>query len=366
MGKRQGAVESLVVSPDPAFWAGRTVFLTGHTGFKGSWLALWLAELGATVHGYALAPPTQPNMFTVARIADRLAGHGEGDIRDLARLTDAVAAAGPDIVIHMAAQPLVRASYTLPVETFATNVMGTVHLLEAVRRAGGAQALVSVTTDKCYHNQEWLWPYRETEPLGGHDPYSASKACAELVTAAWRTSFHADGAPWIGSARAGNVIGGGDWASDRLLPDALRALDAGTPLLVRHPGAVRPWQHVLEPLCGYLLLAERLATGGGGYAEAWNFGPADADAQPVDWILDRLSALAPDFSWQRDGAPTVHEATLLKLDSAKARARLGWSPRWPLARALARTVDWHRAWSAEADMAAVTTGQIADYLATDG
>lgn len=357
------------MTPSRDFWAGKRVFLTGHTGFKGGWLSLWLAELGAHVHGFALAPPTEPSLFVEARVEQRLAGHRIGDIRDREALVAAVADARPDIVIHMAAQPLVRASYDIPVETYATNVMGTVHLLDAVRRAGDVAALVSVTTDKCYRNKEWLWPYRENEALGGHDPYSSSKACAELVTAAYRSSFHAAGRPFIGSGRAGNVIGGGDWASDRLVPDALRALDAGVALKVRSPGAIRPWQHVLEPLSGYLVLAERLATDGAPFADGWNFGPADGDARPVDWVLDRLTRLAPGLRWERDGQPGVHEANFLKLDSSRARALLGWVPRWTLARALERTVAWHQAWRAGEDMAATTTAQIRAYMAdapTDG
>lgn len=358
-----------LVTPNAGFWSGRSVFLTGHTGFKGSWLALWLNALGARVHGYALAPPTTPSMFDEAGVEHCLATHTIGDVRDADALARAMAQAEPEIVIHMAAQPLVRLSYAEPASTYATNVMGTVNLHEAVRRlsSGAARpvtALVNVTTDKCYRNNEWLWGYREDEPLGGHDPYSSSKACSELVTAAYRASFHDAGGPFVGSARAGNVIGGGDWALDRLIPDVLRALDAGTPLVVRSPGATRPWQHVLEPLSGYLLLAERLGTDGAAVAESWNFGPQDDDARPVGWILDRLGTLVPDLRWQVDGTPQVHEANFLKLDSAKACTRLGWRPRWRLETALARTVEWHSAWRAGEDMAAVSRRQIADYAGT--
>ena len=364
MGGRHRALAGLAVSVDPAFWAGKRVFLTGHTGFKGSWLSLWLADMGAAVHGFALAPATSPSLFEVAGVADRLAGHVVGDVRDGALVARAMADAAPDVVIHMAAQPLVRRSYAQPVETFAVNVMGTAHVLEAARAPGTVRALVNVTTDKCYQNKEWLWGYREDEPLGGHDPYSASKACSELVAAAYRASFGRGGRPWIGSARAGNVIGGGDWAEDRILPDAFRALDAGEPLTVRSPGAIRPWQHVLEPLSGYLLLAQRLHDEGAPFAEGWNFGPADADSRPVGWILDRVRALRPELDWRVAGGPQVHEAHFLKLDSSKARALLGWGPRWPLAAALEKTVEWHRAWRDGADMRTASLRQIADYAGT--
>ncbi|MDP1028798.1 CDP-glucose 4,6-dehydratase [Sphingomonas sp. KR1UV-12] len=348
---------------DRGFWRGRRVFLTGHTGFKGGWLALWLADAGAEVHGFALPAPTEPSLFEAAGVVQCLAGHTLGDIRDADAVARALAAARPEIVFHLAAQPLVRLSYAQPLETFATNVMGTAHVLEAARAAGSVRALVSVTTDKCYENHEWPWPYRESDALGGHDPYSASKACAELVTAAWRTAYPGADAPRIASARAGNVIGGGDWALDRLVPDALRACDAGTVLAVRRPAAVRPWQHVLEPLAGYIRLAERLAEGDD-VAQAWNFGPVDADARPVAWILDTLARTLPDLRWQATGADEgVHEAGLLKLDSSRARARLGWAPRWRLDEALAHTAAWHRAWCAGADMAGVTRDQIHTYEA---
>ena len=350
---------------NPAFWRGRRVFLTGHTGFKGGWLSLWLAELGAEVHGYALAPPTEPNLFTTAGVEKRLAASTLADIRDAAKLEQAMQAARPEVVLHLAAQPLVRQSYAEPVETFAVNVMGTVNLLEAVRRTPGVRAVVNDTTDKCYENREWVWPYRENEALGGHDPYSSSKACSELVTAAWRRSFLDAAGVQLASARAGNVIGGGDWAADRLLPDFLRALDAGKPLVVRSPQATRPWQHVLEPLSGYLMLAERLCTEGAAFAEAWNFGPDEADARPVEWIVETLCARMTDATWQRDTAPQPHEAHTLRLDSAKAHARLGWQPRWNLQRALEATLDWHQAWKAGTDMADFSLRQIRAYEATE-
>ena len=348
-----------------AFWRGKRVFLTGHTGFKGGWLALWLADLGVEVHGYALPPPTNPNFFTSTRLGLRLASSTVADIRDATALEGAMQAARPDIVLHLAAQPLVRHSYAEPVETFAVNVMGTVNLLEAVRRTPGVQAVVNVTTDKCYENREWVWPYRENEALGGHDPYSSSKACSELVTAAWRRSFLDTAGVRLASARAGNVIGGGDWAADRLVPDFLRALDGGRPLVVRSPQATRPWQHVLEPLAGYLLLAEKLCMEGAAFAEAWNFGPDEADARPVQWIIETLCARLPGAAWQRDAAPQPHEAHTLRLDSAKAHARIGWHPRWNLQRALEATLAWHQAWKADADMADFSLRQIRTYEATE-
>ena len=333
------------------FWRNRRVLITGHTGFKGGWLALWLASVGAKVHGFSLAPPTEPNFFTTAQVGEGLAGHTIGDIRDLAQLTRAMQAAAPEIVLHLAAQPLVRASYVDPVLTYATNVLGTVHVLEAVRQCSSVRAIVNVTTDKCYENREWVWPYRESDPLGGHDPYSSSKACAELVTSAYRRSFLSESGVAIASARAGNVIGGGDWAVDRLLPDFFRATQTRCPLQVRHPQAVRPWQHVLEPLCGYLLLAEQLVDTGQAAAEAWNFGPTEEDARSVHWLLSRLVTLMPGTSWQPLDTAQVHEAGTLTLDSAKARSRLAWSPRWSLTQALEKTVEWHLAWVAGAQNA---------------
>lgn len=346
---------------NPAFWHGKRVLLTGHTGFKGSWLSLWLQSMGAQVVGYALAPPTTPSLFDVAEVGKGMTSI-LGDIRDLAKLQAVFAEHRPEIVIHMAAQPLVRYSYQNPVETYSTNVMGTVHLLEAVRNTPGVKAVVNVTTDKCYENKEWAWGYRENERMGGHDPYSNSKGCSELVTSAYRSSFFQEKGIALASARAGNVIGGGDWAADRLIPDILRAFEQNQPVIIRNPYATRPWQHVLEPLSGYLTLSESLYTDGQTCAEGWNFGPHDDDARPVQWIVEHLvSHWGRGASWQLDGGEHPHEANYLKLDISKAKARLGWQPRWALQVALQASVDWHQQWLAGANMHAVTLGQINQY-----
>jgi CDP-glucose 4,6-dehydratase len=360
VGERQGTLVRVAVtgSVDPIFWAGKRVFLTGHTGFKGSWMALWLQQMGANVTGFALAPPTRPALFDVARVADGMISI-IGDIRDRDALERALVAADPEIVIHMAAQPLVRASYDDPVGTYATNVMGSVHLLEAVRKARGARAVVMVTTDKCYENREWVWGYREDEAMGGHDPYSNSKGCAELVTSAYRRSFFGAARTAIASGRAGNVIGGGDWADDRLIPDILRSVAAGEPVLIRNPLAIRPWQHVLEPVSAYLVLAQALWDDPAAAAEAWNFGPRDDDAKPVQWIVERMCALWGDGAgWTRDESIQPHEARYLKLDISKARSRLGWSPRWTLDQALDNIVAWQRAWLSGADMHDYCLGEL--------
>lgn len=349
------------MSPD--FWRNRSVFVTGHTGFKGGWMALWLSQLGAKVHGYSLAPPTTPNFYTETKLQDRLLQSTIADIRDLPKLIAAMQAAKPSIVIHMAAQPLVRESYNTPVETFATNVIGTVNVLEAARQTETVQAIVNITTDKCYENQEWLWPYRENDRLGGHDPYSSSKACAEIAATAYRNSFLTQSGIQLASVRAGNVIGGGDWAADRLIPDFLRAVDAGQTLRIRSPNAVRPWQHVLEPLSGYLMLAERLVTDGTAFAEAWNFGPEEFDAKPVSSIMAQLCQKIPHARWELEGAPQPHEAGLLKLDSAKAKTRLGWVPRWSLDTSLDKTIEWHQAWKEGRSMAEKSIQQTETYLA---
>jgi CDP-glucose 4,6-dehydratase len=346
---------------NPSFWLGKRVFLTGHTGFKGGWLSLWLQSMGAEVHGYALNPPTETNLFTLAAVGKGMVRSVIADIRDLEKLSQAMKAAQPEVVFHLAAQPLVRHSYLDPVETYGVNVMGTVNLLESVRQTPGVKAVVNVTTDKCYENQEWMWAYRENEPIGGYDPYSSSKGCSELVTAAYRRSFLEPAGIALASARAGNVIGGGDWAMDRLIPDFLRALDAGEILRIRDPLATRPWQHVLEPLSGYLKLAERLFTDGLDYAEAWNFGPSDDDACTVQWILERLIEMRKDLKWQQEGIPQAHEAHHLKLDSSKARTLLAWHPRWKVQNALQETLAWHQAWRNGQDMKSFSLAQVANY-----
>lgn len=335
---------------DPAFWQGKRVFLTGHTGFKGSWLSIWLSSMGAIVRGYALEAPTDPALFVVARV-DELVDSVIGDLRDRERLNDAMATFAPDIVIHMAAQPLVRASYDDPIGTYEINVMGTAYVLEAIRRSPSVRSAVIVTTDKCYENREWPWGYRENEAMGGHDPYSNSKGCAELVVSAYRRSFfHVDGAAGIASARAGNVIGGGDWALDRLLPDALRAFSTGRAVSIRNPNSIRPWQHVLEPLSGYLVLAQALSESAATFADGWNFGPRADDAWPVERIVGRIASLWGDATWTVDAGPHPHEAHYLQLDISKAKHILGWEPRWTLSETLTNTVRWHQMWIAGNDM----------------
>ncbi|MDD2741899.1 MAG: CDP-glucose 4,6-dehydratase [Rhodocyclaceae bacterium] len=346
------------------FWQEKRVFLTGHTGFKGGWLALWLKKLGADVTGFALPPPTIPSLFQVAKIEPEL--HSiMGDIRDANALASALRAAQPDIIFHLAAQPLVRYAYQHPVETYSTNIVGLVNLLEAVRQTKNVRAIVNITSDKCYENREWIWGYRENEALGGYDPYSSSKACAEIITAAYRNSYfnpqsHAKHGIALATARAGNVIGGGDWAQDRLIPDILKALETGKSALIRNPQAIRPWQHVLEPLSAYLLLAEKLYTEGPGYAEAWNFGPTESDAESVQTIIEKLTTLwGNNAKWHSEpNAAQPHEANTLKLDCSKAKARLNWHPRWTLSTALEQVVKWHQAYLAGADMQAITLQQI--------
>jgi len=354
--------------PDRSFWKRRRVFVTGHTGFKGSWLSLWLNSLGADITGYAQDPPTDPNLFDQAHVADAVLSI-YGDIRNFSLLKAAINDCRPEVVLHMAAQSVVRRGYDDPVETYSTNVMGTVHVLEAVRQLGRPCAVVNVTSDKCYANQEWVWGYRENEPMGGHDPYSNSKGCAELVTTAYRDSFFpADSISRHGvalaSARAGNAIGGGDWTSNQLIPDLIRAFMAGQPCLIRNPSAFRPWQFVLEPLRGYLLLAERLSVEGRAFAGGWNFGPADTDAKPVSWIADELVRLWDDgAAWTRDSATHPPEAHALKLDASKARTCLGWHPVLPLAPALEWIVEWYKGLHAGKSLRNLTRTQIERYEA---
>jgi CDP-glucose 4,6-dehydratase len=344
---------------DPSFWRERRVLLTGHTGFKGAWLSLWLQSIGARVTGFSVDVPTRPSLYELAKVGEGMESI-EGDVRDPAAVAAAVAAANPEVVIHMAAQSLVRRSFVEPRQTYETNVMGTVNVLDAVRMHGSdVRAVVNVTSDKCYENREWEWGYREDEPMGGFDPYSSSKGCAELVTAAFRRSFFSDPAgPRLASARAGNVIGGGDWGEDRLVPDIMRAALAGEQVRVRNASSIRPWQHLLNPLSGYLLLAQSLWDEPR-LAEGWNFGPVDEDARPVGWIVERIAASWPgDLRSVQDDGPHPHEARYLKLDSSKARAQLGWRPGIDLGATLEGIVDWYRELRDGADMRTVTQGQI--------
>jgi CDP-glucose 4,6-dehydratase len=351
------------------FWKGKRVLITGHTGFKGGWLSFWLKFLGADIFGYAMAPPTNPSLFQIANISQGMKSV-IADVRDFAHLKEIVEKFRPKIIFHLAAQSLVRYSYANPLETYSTNVMGTANLLEAVRQTGGVRAIVIVTSDKCYENRERPNGYREDDRLGGYDPYSNSKACVELVTAAYRSSFfnpadHARHGTALASARSGNVIGGGDWAEDRLIPDIMRAFFSGRPAVIRNPQAIRPWQHVLEPSSGYLLLAERLWREGAKYVEAWNFGPDDSDAKPVQWIVERVAeAWGRPEGWRLDKGDHPHETTSLKLDCSKAKEKLGWRPRWSLDRALDAVSEWYRAYQAEKDVTQVMLQQITQYQRT--
>ncbi|MFL6760254.1 MAG: CDP-glucose 4,6-dehydratase [Sphingomonas sp.] len=345
---------------NPTAWAGRRVLVTGHTGFKGGWLSLWLHHVGAKVTGLALDPPTDPSFFAQTSLGE-LVRHEIVDVRDEAATEHLIAEVRPEIVFHLAAQPLVRYSYDHPVETYATNVMGTVHVLEACRKSDSVKAAVCITSDKCYENREWVWPYRESDPMGGHDPYSSSKGAAELVISAYRRSYP-DG-PLIASVRAGNVIGGGDWAPDRLVPDIVRAMLRGEPVQVRNPGSVRPWQHVLEALGGYLLIAERLLDGDRQVATAFNFGPSDDDTQPVSWIGDRMLDAWGGGEWTKPEGAQPHEAALLRLECSKARGELGWRPRFRLQDALDKVVEWHKLVANGGDARAISLAQIDDYMA---
>jgi CDP-glucose 4,6-dehydratase len=362
MGLGPCALADVGLMVDPVFWRDRKVLLTGHTGFKGAWLALWLQTLGARVSGFSLqAPPTQPSLYELAGVGEGMASI-EGDVRDHRALRMALDCVRPEVVIHMAAQSLVRRSFSEPRRTYEVNVMGTVNLLDALRGSEDVRAVVNVTSDKCYENREWEWAYREHEPMGGYDPYSSSKGCAELITDAFRRSyFSSENGPHLASARAGNVIGGGDWAEDRLLADIMRGALAERPIRIRNPASIRPWQHVLNPLSGYLQLAQALWSSQE-FAGGWNFGPAEEDARSVRWILEQISGLWPrQLRWVEDPGPHPHEAAHLKLDSSRARSLLDWRPRWSLPEGLEAVVDWYRALSAGEDMRAATVGQIAAF-----
>ncbi len=348
-------------------FSGKKVLITGHTGFKGSWLSLLLHQLGADIYGYALDPPTNPSLYIEAGL-DEIVKSTIGDIRDFQKLKATINQTKPEIIIHMAAQPLVRASYKDPIETYSTNVMGTVNLFEAIRQTTDIKVVINVTTDKCYENREWHWGYRENEPMGGYDPYSNSKGCSELVTSSFRNSFfnpkeYNKHGVAMASARAGNVIGGGDWAEDRLIPDFIRAITKGEELLIRSPYAIRPWQHVLEPLNGYLTLAARLYEKGPRYAEAWNFGPDDTDAQNVEWITQKICENWGDnASYRIDTNPQPHEANYLKLDCSKAKAELDWYPRWNIQKTLSSIVEWNKAWLAGDNLRQTCFNQMNDFF----
>jgi CDP-glucose 4,6-dehydratase len=347
---------------DASFWKGKRVFLTGHTGFKGSWLSLWLQNMGAIVKGYSLDVNSKPALFIEANVEAEMESE-IGDIRNLEQLTKSMVSFSPDILIHMAAQPLVRLSYQEPVDTYTTNVIGTVNVLESARKCPNVKGIVAVTTDKCYENKEWEWGYRENEPMGGYDPYSSSKGCSELVTSAYRRSFFSsEDTASLASARAGNVIGGGDWAEDRLIPDILRAFEKSEPVVIRNPLSTRPWQHVLEPLSGYLVLAQELFLNGDEFAEGWNFGPKDEDCKPVSWILDEMvSHWGNNSSWSLDKNSNPHEAGFLKLDCSKASNRLKWDPKWNLQSTLKSIVDWHQHYTNGGDIKKQCLKEINNY-----
>ena len=345
---------------DQGFWQGKRVFLTGHTGFKGSWLSLWLVSLGAEVKGYALNPPTSPSLFNEAQVGSIIDSQ-IGDIRDQDVLYESMTSFNPDILFHMAAQPLVRHSYDAPIETYEVNVIGTAKVLEVARSCFNLKTIVNITTDKCYENDDRSKGYREDDPMGGYDPYSSSKGCAELVTSAYRRSFLQGQSIGIASVRAGNVIGGGDWADNRLIPDILTSFEKNEPVVIRNPKAIRPWQHVLEPLSGYLILAQKLYGDQKEYAEGWNFGPNDSDSKPVDWILDKMISKWPNSSWKLDVNSNPHEANFLKLDISKAKLKLGWKPVWELNYTLEKIIAWHRAWLDKKDMQAMCLAEIKEY-----
>ena len=346
---------------EQVFWQGKRVFLTGHTGFKGSWLSLWLFSLGAEVKGYALSPPTSPSLFNEAKV-DSIIDSQIGDIRDQDVLHKSMTEFNPDILIHMAAQSLVRYSYDAPIETYEVNVIGTAKVLEVARSCVNLKAIVNITTDKCYENDERLQGYKEDDPMGGYDPYSSSKGCAELVSTAYRRSFLQGQNVGLASVRAGNVIGGGDWADDRLIPDILRSFEKNEPVVIRNPKATRPWQHVLEPLSGYLILAQKMYNDQDKYAEGWNFGPSMQDVKPVDWILDKMILKWPNSSWELDQNSSPHEAGFLQLDISKAKSKLGWKPVWKLSYTLEKIVDWHKVWLNKEDMQVACFAEIEEYM----
>jgi len=346
---------------DKEFWQGKRVFLTGHTGFKGSWLSLWLSLLGAEVKGYSLNPPTSPSLFDEAKVSS-IVDSQIGDIRDQDTLNESMTGFNPDILIHMAAQSLVRYSYGAPIETYEVNVIGTAKVLEVARSCVNLKVIINITTDKCYENDNRSQGYKENDPMGGYDPYSSSKGCAELVASAYRRSFLQEQGISIASVRAGNVIGGGDWANDRLIPDILRSFEQNKSVVIRNPKATRPWQHVLEPLSGYLILAQKMYSNQDKYAEGWNFGPNEQDVKPVDWILDKMISKSPRSSWELDQNSSPNEADFLKLDISKAQSKLGWRPVWELGHTLEKIVDWHRAWLNKEDMRAVCLKEIEEYM----
>jgi len=346
---------------DQTFWQGKRVFLTGHTGFKGSWLSLWLSSLGSEVKGYALSSPTSPSLFNEARV-ESVIDSQIGDIRDQEKLYESMTVFNPDILIHMAAQPLVRYSYNFPVETYEVNVIGTAKVLEVARSCINLKVIVNITTDKCYENDGRFKGYKESDPMGGYDPYSSSKGCAELVTSAYRNSYFQDQGVSLASVRAGNVIGGGDWADDRLIPDILRSFERKQSVLIRSPKATRPWQHVLEPLSGYLMLAQKMYSNQHKYAQSWNFGPKEEDVKPVHWILDKMILKWPNSSWELDKNSNPHEANFLKLDISNARSKLGWNPVWELSYTLEKVIDWHKAWIDKEDMQTHCFAEIKEYM----
>jgi len=346
---------------DKEFWQRKRIFITGHTGFKGSWLSLWLSYLGAEVKGYALNPPTSPSLFNEAKI-NSIIDSQIGDIRDWDAIYESMTVFNPDILIHMAAQPLVRYSYNAPIETYEVNVIGTAKVLEVARSCSNLKAIINITTDKCYENDGRSEGYKESDPMGGYDPYSSSKGCAELVSSAYRSSFLQGQGIGLASVRAGNVVGGGDWASDRLIPDIIRSFEKNEPVVIRNPKATRPWQHVLEPLSGYLILAQNLYKNQKDYSEGWNFGPNEQDVKPVEWVLDKMIAKWPNSSWKLDNNSNPYEADYLKLNISKAQSKLGWKPVWDLSHTLDKIIEWNKAWLNKEDMQAVCLTEIKEYM----